>query len=533
MSRAPDSCMPKPLESGTFSLFGAVTKHVGQRSATASIAIIFLIILLSTSAAISVIYASVQVLFPDVVQSPFIFVLGSTIIITVAVAPPVIVYCVLLVRHLLTAKQEQHEAAQAALAASSAKSFFLSNMSHEIRTPLNGVLGMADALAQEPLPPHQAEYVSIIRESSKSLLGIVNDVLDLSKMQAGNFVCAPVEANFYHVFESATKMYRAAANEKSIKLFIHVDKSVPQQLCFDTVRVRQCVFNILSNAIKFTEKGEIRVSARGEGTETGQLRIVIDVEDTGIGISPEMLATLFTDFHQADNSTSRRFGGTGLGLSIARRLARLMGGDVTATSIENRGSRFTFSFVSSSPASEAPAVKTDETVPWLGTLTLLGSSRVLLVDDNVMNRKVIQMLLKPAKMSIIEAENGRQALDAMEKEHFDLVLLDVHMPIMDGIEAMRRIRASTSPWREIAVIALTADVLDATQHRLKELGVDGIAHKPVDQRSLVSEIVRVLSLKPPRSLVRGEARKPAEPSTPSPDMAIPATLPASAGGDMR
>jgi signal transduction histidine kinase/CheY-like chemotaxis protein len=489
------------------SLYRTVNRLLGEMSVPAATAWILLPLITCAVVAVCITHTLSIALLPNETHSSFYIVILQAMVITAITASPLIFYCLTLIRHLRSSKIKLQEAAAAALAASEAKSAFLANMSHEIRTPLNGVLGMVDALAQEPMTPHQADCVSTIRDSSKSLLTIVNDVLDLAKIEAGKLVIAPIEASFYHVFDSILKLYAPMATEKGIKLYIHLDRSVPERICFDTVRVRQCLSNLLSNAIKFTEKGEIRVSARGERTEAEQLQIIITVEDTGIGIDPELLDKLFADFNQADNTTSRRFDGTGLGLSIARRLARLMGGDVTAASVDGLGSTFTLTFASSSAPQPPSAREAGAGVNWVGAATLMSGARMLLADDNMMNRKVIQMLLKPAKIEIIEAENGWEALQALEKEHFDLVLLDVHMPVMDGMEAMRRIRASAAAWRDVAVIALTADVMEATRSRLEALGVDGIAHKPIDQRSLATEILRVLSRKPPRAIPLTAARE--------------------------
>jgi CheY-like chemotaxis protein len=381
----------------------------------------------------------------------------------------------------------------AAQAANEAKSSFLANMSHEIRTPLNGVLGMADVLSREQLTPGQADCVATIRDSGKTLMTILNDVLDLSKIEAGKLEIVPADADLHQVFMSLHKLFLPRAEEKRLRFVTRIDPTVPARMRFDTVRVRQCVSNLVSNAIKFTASGGVTVSVETTPEGDDQSTITVHVADTGIGIEPEAVARLFKDFEQADASQSRMHGGTGLGIAIARKLARLMDGDLTVESQIGKGSAFTLTFratvVQTAPA---PRRSLPRERPEIGESLLL-NLRVLLVDDNAVNRKVIRMLLKPMKADIVDAENGREALDELAKGGYELVLLDVHMPVMDGIETIRRIRASASGWSGIPVIALTADVMGYTRERLMELGMSGYAVKPVDQRALLSEITRVVS----------------------------------------
>ena len=411
---------------------------------------------------------------------------------TTVAAQPLIAYFMGLVRRLRETKYALKSALAGSEAASEAKSSFLANMSHEIRTPLNGVLGMTEILSQETLSPHQADCVRTVRESGKMLMVILNDVLDLSKIEAGKLELSPADSNFHRVLLITYKLFRLHAKERNIELTLEIDESAPLHLCFDTVRVRQCLSNLVSNAIKFTEAGGVVISAAAVTGIDGLSTVTVKVTDTGIGMSEEVLDRLFSDFAQADASTSRKFGGTGLGLAISRKLARLMGGDVTVKSSGGVGTVFSFTFQAVPAQLHTPSHPTQPSLVERGE-PLLDGLRVLLVDDNPVNRKVARMLLKPTSMTFIDAEHGAQALKLLAEQHFDLMLLDVHMPVMDGVETIKCIRSSPEPWHDVPVIALTADAMSGDRERLLGLGMSGYATKPVDQRALIAEIMRVLN----------------------------------------
>ena len=417
----------------------------------------------------------------------------ETVVAAVITSSPIVAYCMGLVRRLRETKYDLKRAVAAAEAANTAKSSFLANMSHEIRTPLNGVLGMADVLSQEDLPPRQADCVNTIRESGKTLMAILNDVLDLSKIEAGKLEISPVDSNLRHVFSSIHKLFLPRAEEKGIALTLKIGESVPQRLRFDTIRVRQCLSNLVSNAVKFTEAGGVIISASCVTTIDGLRLVTVDIADTGIGMSEEVMDRLFSDFAQADASTSRKFGGTGLGLAISRKLAQLMEGDVVVKSTAGEGTVFSFSFRAGVAQPQALSHDTKLPSARLGNESILEGLRVLLVDDNAVNRKVVRMLLKPTKVRFVDAENGQQALELLAEQPFDLVLLDVHMPVMDGVTTIKHIRASPESWNAVPVIALTADAMSGDRERLMALGMTGYAAKPVDQRSLAAEIIRVCS----------------------------------------
>jgi PAS domain S-box-containing protein len=385
-------------------------------------------------------------------------------------------------------------AKDAAEASSKAKSEFLANMSHEIRTPLNGVLGMAQALEHDDLSATQREKVAIILDSGKSLMALLNDVLDLSKIEAGKLEISPVPGDFLHTMKRTKQLFQAQADDKGLDLMVRYDSRFPQRLAYDPVRVRQCVSNLISNAVKFTAKGHVEVAISARLLDGKTHMVSVEISDSGIGMSEEAMSRLFSVFTQADNSTTRRFGGSGLGLAISRQLARMMGGDITVASREGKGSTFTLTFKAdeAEPAA-APTPKVEAAAPVAGKRSLRGA-RVLLTDDNAINRQVIKLFLAPQGCEIQEATNGKEALDKIATQPFDIVLLDVHMPVMDGKEAIQRLRASSQPWSTIPVIALTADAMSGDREKYLALGMTDYVSKPVDQRELMVKMHQVLGL---------------------------------------
>jgi signal transduction histidine kinase/CheY-like chemotaxis protein len=391
----------------------------------------------------------------------------------------------------ITAYKMTEARARETEAASHAKSQFLASMSHEIRTPLNGILGMAQSLMSDPdLTPSQHDKVEILLDSGRTLLSLVDDVLDLSKIEAGKLHIDAVDGDLRHAVKRVVRLFEPRAREKGIDLVVSMDDPINSALRFDPVRVRQCLSNLISNAIKFTDTGQVRVCVTTEPEGDGW-RVTLHVHDSGIGIGEEALANLFTDFTQADSSTTRRFGGTGLGLSITRRLARMMGGDVVAQSEPGKGSTFSLTFLAD-PAAPQKHVKGSSVRPAIAAASLTGL-RVLLADDNRVNREVVKLFLTPYDVQITETENGQQVLDALARGTFDVVLLDVHMPVMDGMEALAILRSGDTPYRDIPVIALTADAMSGDRERFLSKGANGYVTKPIDQGDLVSAIARVRS----------------------------------------
>lgn len=390
-------------------------------------------------------------------------------------------------------EKELKIAKRRAEAASEAKSSFLANVSHEIRTPLNGMLGMAQVLSSSLLSSEQREQVEAILDSGKTLVALLNDVLDLSKIEAGKLEIAPVDNDLSHLLRRLYKLWSPTAEEKNIELTLDLAASLPARLRFDPVRVRQCVGNLMSNAVKFTEAGEVNVHVSVPKTGPNAGLVQVRVRDSGIGMDAATVARLFAPFTQADGSTSRRFGGTGLGLSIARKLAQMMGGDIAVTSAPGEGSVFTLTFAAEQAADEAPVARVE-----IGSRSAPRPSRklhVLVVDDVALNRKVARLFMEHQGWSVAEAAHGGEALTQLAAQTFDVVLLDVHMPVMDGPQTLVQIRASGQAWAQVPVIALTANAMSGDRERYMALGMDGYIAKPIDQREMFAEIGRVQAAK--------------------------------------
>lgn len=372
----------------------------------------------------------------------------------------------------LAMEQAQVEAQEA----SRAKSAFLAMMSHELRTPMNGVLGLAHALRGTRLDRQQAEYLEMIEQSSHGLMTILNDILDLSKVEAGKL---ELEAAPFDIRKSATQIqlvWSETARLKGVELAVEIDPAVPAWLRGDDARVRQILRNLVSNALKFTEAG--RVVVRIAPIEGG---VALAVADTGVGMSAEQQARLFTPFAQGDRSTARRFGGTGLGLAICRQLAEMMGGGVEVESAPGAGSTFTVRLAL--PAAEGTA----DVAAASPALTLAGA-RVLVVDDNVVNQMVARAILEAAEASVAAVDDGHTALARLRIEDFDVVLMDVHMPVIDGVETVRRIRAGEGGRVDMPVVALTADAMVGDAERLMARGFDAAHPKPIHPAGLLATV---------------------------------------------
>ncbi len=377
--------------------------------------------------------------------------------------------------------------------ANEARAAFLANMSHEIRTPLNGILGMAQALSESSLDAEQQDQASIILDSGNCLLTVVNDILDLTKIDAGKLEICPVNSDVAEAVSAVRKLFQPRADECGLRLEMHVDPQLEGVIRFDPVRVRQCLNNLLSNAIKFTSVGGIVIDAQAVSRTGDDIQIAITVRDTGIGISTDEQARLFNAFSQVDASLSRQHAGSGLGLSITRRLARLMGGDVTVESSPGQGAEFTLTFegrqISSTPCTSENDRNNQQTLE-----LKLDGKKVLLVDDNAVNRRIVRTVLSPFPVDVTDADGGAAALEVLSATRFDLVILDIHMPVMDGMEMFKRLRSSAGPNTNIPVIALTADAMTHDRDRYIGAGMDGYASKPIVIGDFFSEILRVLDL---------------------------------------
>jgi len=407
--------------------------------------------------------------------------------------------------------EQLEEAMQKALAASRAKSEFLANISHELRTPMNGVIGMIEILLEESPSPQQADHLETARGCANTLLSLLNDILDLSKIEAGRMLLENIPFEVRPLVEDCVRSMQARARQKGIPLRCQIAPNVPSRIVGDPLRIRQMLNNLLSNAVKFTERGSVDVSVNARyNLDLTEARITLEVADTGTGIPAEKLSAIFDEFTQADGSISRRYGGTGLGLAITRRLVEMHKGRITVQSEERKGSRFRIELPARVAASAAKDAHPQPELPAAAGST--GSvplpARILLAEDNLVNQKVVTAILKKRGYRVEVAADGREALRRLEQYPFDLVLMDVQMPELDGIEAARQIRQKER-FRRLPIVAMTAHAMNGDRERCLSAGMDDYLSKPVAPAHLLEAVQKHLQRAAEEAAVTPRPLKPA------------------------
>ena len=402
--------------------------------------------------------------------------------------------------------EQATRATHAADSANRAKSDFLATISHEIRTPLNGIIGFVEMLDETRLNEEQDDFLIRIKSSSEALMSLINDVLDFSKVESGHLNLELRDFSILPMINSLNSMFLSQATEKGLSLKISVDESVPRKIRGDETRLRQILLNLLSNAIKFTKTGDVslHVSTHSVDSESNFVELEFEVRDTGIGMSPEEISRLFMPFSQGDSSTTRKYGGTGLGLAICKSLSEAMGGKVWATSVLREGSSF-FSrvrvdIVEMRDAHALSSESENAKVISSGTINNKVESdkpadslplKIAVAEDNMANQRVIMIMLRRLGWESEFAENGRELLDLVRNKDYDLIFMDVQMPLMDGLEATRRLRAGDAGegLKDVKIIALTANALSGDEARCLESGMNAYMTKPLKLRTLKQAIL--------------------------------------------
>lgn len=382
--------------------------------------------------------------------------------------------------------KELQEAIKRAEAANIAKSEFLANMSHEIRTPLNGVIGFTDLLLQTNLTAEQINYANTIKESGEVLLSLIGDILDISKIEAGENMIEAIDFDLKHLVHSVFELVKLNVQDKTVSIFYSIGEDVPTLVKGDPVKFRQIILNLMGNAVKFTDKGEVELSLNVEEENEDNIRLHLSVRDTGIGIPPDKLRMIFEPFQQADSTTTRRYGGTGLGLAICKRLAGVMSGEIWVESEHGKGSIFHASVWFEK--AEAKICSMERSLLTHEKKLRKVTGKILLAEDNPVNQMLMTIMLNKAGYQVETANNGKEVADKFiaAPERYDMILMDIQMPETDGYQATRLIREKG--FRDIPIIALTANAMQGDKEKCLETGMNGYIAKPVKKEDILKVI---------------------------------------------